>query len=173
MRTADLVVLDVAIRTLHLGEDLTDELLSPAQRSALEARRRSLAVANRCGTRAELAGELMDIRLVMGSSERLTPEQSKRKFDLEILDLSDVPFWAVVEAAAAYRRGDINDGKYRPRTGQLRKEAMRLARPFIEEAARIERVLLAPVAPVRPPAERKANLQKLSALLAELTVKSA
>ncbi len=38
---------------------------------------------------------------------------------------------------------------------------------------KIERVLLAPVAPVRPPAERKANLQRLTALIAELTTKSA
>lgn len=165
--------LDAAISVLHLGEDLTDELLTPTARSDLEARRQSLAMDNRWGTRGEIAQELMAIRLVMGASDRLTAEQAARKLEQQIFDLSDVPIWALAETARAYRRGDIGDGKWGPRSGQLRKEAMKLAAPFLEEAAKINRVLLAPVVEARSPAERKVTLQKLRALIADVTTKSA
>jgi hypothetical protein len=166
--------LDAALRALHLGEDLTDEIIGPAQRSRLESRKRSLEADLRCATRKEIGDALMSIRLVMGAAaDRLAPEQAARKLDIESLDLADVPLWALLESVKAYRRGETGDGKWRPKSGQLRKYAMQLARPFIEEAAKIDRVLSAPVAEVRPRAERKAMLDKLNALVGEVTKKSA
>jgi hypothetical protein len=85
--------------------------------------------------------------------------------------LSDVPLWALLESTKAFRRGDVGDGKWRPRSGQVRKLAMQLARPFIDEMAEIDRVLAAPIVKVRPPIERKAILDQLSALVSDLATK--
>ncbi len=173
MRASSRTALNFALRALHLGEDLTDEVLIPAERSSIEARRRSLATDMRWGTRAEIADGLKTVKLVMGGTERLTPEHAAKKLDLEILDLADVPLWAFLEAVKAFRRGDVGDGKWRPRSGQLRKLAMQLAQPFIDEMAQIDRVLSAPIAEARRPVERKAMLNKLSVLIADITTKTA
>jgi hypothetical protein len=173
MRASNRAALSVALCALHLGEDLTDEVLIPAERAGIEARRRSLARDMRWGTRAEIADVLKTIKLTMGGTERLTPEHAARKLDQEIHDLSDVPFWALLESAKAFRRGDVGDGKWRPRSGQLRKLAMQLAGPFIEEMAQMERVLAAPIVETRTPADRKVMLGKLRAVVSEFTKKSA
>lgn len=74
-----------------------------------------------------------------------------------IADLGDVPASMLREACARFRRGTIGDGRFAPKAGELRREALRLAEPWIAERARIERVLAARVLP--PPTEsRKADV---------------
>ena len=62
----------------------------------------------------------------------------------DVEDLADVSAWALESAARAYRRGEIEDGKWRPTAGQLRKEARRRENDVRAELYRINRLLNAP-----------------------------
>lgn len=60
-------------------------------------------------------------------------------------DLADVPGFALTKACANFRRGDVGDGKFVPKPGEIRKEAMRIAKPFLEEQARVRAVMSAEI----------------------------
>jgi hypothetical protein len=47
----------------------------------------------------------------------------------------EVPAFAPTEAATSFRRARAGDGKFVPKIGVLRKEALRLAQPFHDELA--------------------------------------
>jgi hypothetical protein len=86
-------------------------------------------------------------------------------------DLRDVPLWALWESADDFRRGKIGDGKMRPKTGQLRKDAKKRAESFDNEGALIDKVLSAPIAEKVPPmelAKRKEIAVRLRTLIADV-----
>ncbi len=65
-------------------------------------------------------------------------------------DLGNIPAPMLREACARFRRGDVGEGRFAPKAGELRKEALRLAGPWIAERSKITRVLNARVLPAIP-----------------------
>jgi hypothetical protein len=92
----------------------------------------------------------------------------------DVEDLADVPGWALVEAARAYRRGEVGDGKWRPTAGQLRKEAIKRATAVRGEVWRIKRLLDAPslTAPAPVYVEKGVGLQLLADMVTMLESKA-
>lgn len=76
-------------------------------------------------------------------------------------DLAGLPSFALSKACSRFRKAEIGDGKFVPKQGELRKEAMRIAQPYFEERTRVEAVMSAEV----PPApvsldERRATVER-------------
>jgi len=73
-----------------------------------------------------------------------------------IADLEDLPLWAVSAACRAYRRGDVGAGVFLPTPGELRKTAKTYTAPWVEERAKLSRIITARVlAPVSPESEQR------------------
>ncbi len=91
----------------------------------------------------------------------------------EISDMAEVPAFALADAAAAYRKGDIGDGKWRPTSGELVVEARRLAGTYYAELGKLSRVLGAPLLESQPgeriSKERWDELRGMAALVAAST----
>lgn len=80
----------------------------------------------------------------------------------DVDDLSDVSAWALEDAARAFRRGEIGDGKWRPTAGQVRKEARRRENEARAELYSIHRLLDAPaLSAPRPSYIPKAEVEAL------------
>lgn len=110
-----------------------------------------LAPATPAETLAEVTRLLRMMAMQGGSEAELTTVIASY-----IDDLGNVPAAMLREACGRFRRGEVGDGRFAPKAGELRREAMRLAEHWIAERARIERVLAARVLP--PPTEsRKAD----------------
>lgn len=58
-----------------------------------------------------------------------------------LVDLSDLPAWAVVGVLRKFRRGDIGDGRFAPTPAEIRKQVVIIAAHLETERKRIERVL--------------------------------
>jgi hypothetical protein len=64
-----------------------------------------------------------------------------------IADLEDLPLWAICEACKAFRRAQVGEGVFAPTPGELRKYAQGLTTAWIEERAKLQRILDARVLP--------------------------
>ena len=64
-----------------------------------------------------------------------------------VADLEDLPLWAVSAACRAYRRGDIGNGTFAPTPGEVRKRAKIYLDHWVDERAKLERILDARVMP--------------------------
>ena len=124
-------------------ESASTNTLAPGERSALESRRtelrRALAPSDDngiCSTLATLAK--------MGARSEHNPQVALGLVKQDIADLRHVPYFALAEAAAAFRQGEIGDGCWRPTSGQLAIEGGRRARAFQTELQKIGRVLESP-----------------------------
>lgn len=150
-----------ALDALHaqatFGE-VAGDLMNPESRTALILRRDLLAGAMRPASVGEIVAVMasLDGMIARGEGEREAAASARR--DLE--DLDGLPAWALEQAAIAFRRGDVGEGRFRPTAGELRREAMRRVGHMAEERGRIEKVLAARVIPERKPenAERRREL---------------
>jgi hypothetical protein len=73
-------------------------------------------------------------------------------------DLAGVPAFALSQACARFRKAEIGDGKFMPKQGEIRKEAMRIAKDFLEERARIQAIASAEVPPAPESPERRKQI---------------
>jgi len=137
---------------------IREERLPAALRARLERRREDVALALRPAPRERIAAVLasLDGMVARGESDAAEAEFAFRR---DVEDLVGAPEWALEAAAAAFRRGEVGEGKFRPTAGELRREASRRAAGYAEEAAKIERVLRARIeaapAPLGPERRRR------------------
>lgn len=75
------------------------------------------------------------------------PEELEAVVGVYVADLEDLPLWAVSAACRAYRRGDIGNGTFAPTPGEVRKRAKIYLDHWIDERAKLERILNARVIP--------------------------
>jgi hypothetical protein len=127
------------------GASLPAGALSSSARAALDSRQRQLKIALApCGPRVARA---IYASLANMAARALDddPETRRAIAAQEISDMAALPAFALADAAAAYRRGAIGDGKWRPTSGELIVEARRRANYFHVELEKLSRVLNAPV----------------------------
>jgi hypothetical protein len=167
--------LDVATsQTLSMivaqGGKLMAKDLPDAARQALSARQiclaEGLAPANDRQIRAVLA-TLAD----MPAAAESDPLKARFALERDILDLTGLPEWALADAARAYRRGEVGDGRWRPTAGQLARLAREKCAAARREHQEISRVLSAPLETeaLAGPEQRKAVLDMMRSLAAQLS----
>jgi hypothetical protein len=100
-----------------------------------------LAPASEVAINAELAA--LFVAMATGKADSAKETSTLHRIYRE--DLAELPGFALVKACANFRRGDVGDGKFVPKPGEIRKEAMRIAKPFLEERARVQAVMSAEV----------------------------
>lgn len=147
------------------------ELLPALLRHALMRRREILAAALQAAPREKILAVLASLD---GMVTRAENDLGEAKFAVrrDIEDLVGLPLWALEAAAAAFRRGDVGQGKFRPTAGELRCDARQRVQAYAEELAKIERVLRARVEPPKrepDPERRKALAAMLRAAAIAMT----
>lgn len=130
--------------------DLTTETLSVGARLGLESRSRELASALEAASPDRIRTILFTLEDMVARNE---PDAAMARYSIErdISDLSDMPEWALRWAAAAFRRAEIGDGKFRPTAGELRAAAVRKVEAVRAEQYRLDAVLRAKVPPPSKP----------------------
>lgn len=86
-------------------------------------------------------------------------------------DMVGLPMFAVVNACRAFRRGDVGNGRFAPTPGELRVQAKTYIAPWVDERAKLLRVLDAKVLAAPTPeseARREAALAHIRATLRQL-----
>lgn len=81
-------------------------------------------------------------------------------------DLAPIPFFALQQACARFRRGEIGDGVWVPTQGELANEARRIMRDFTDERAAITRVLSAKVVQAVDLGRRGENVESVRRMAA-------
>lgn len=134
-------------RALSLAEmmigsgDLKRGTLGEPARGALLKRLDELVLALAPCQAAKIPAILTQLDAMMApgdAGDALTVAQAK----LDLRDLSGLPEFALRGAIEAFRRGAVGDGKFRPRAGEIRLEALTRAQPFARERWRLEALKL-------------------------------
>ena len=160
-------VLAAALPFVSRNEPIPHSVFDLRARAGLIARRVELREGMKPGDAAKIGQVLMTFVDMRGGFRPASAEQANYLDRLRAVDLSEVPFWALAEAARAYRRGEIGTGITRPTAGQLRKLAEDRAAPLFTEMRDIERVLESPTAP-EPTEEDRARKKALAHRMREL-----
>lgn len=139
-------------------------------RQALAARHALLAEALTPANDHQVRAVLATLADMPAPSES---DPSKARFALErdLRDLNGLSAWALADAARAYRRGEVGDGRWRPTSGQLARLAREKCASVRREEQRISRVLSAPIQidAFAGPERRKAVLDLMRSLAVHLT----
>lgn len=133
--SAGLVALDSGL--------LCRETIPSVELAALRSRRQEIVDCLKPASRKTIAMVLASLA-GMASQAVSDADEAAAMARQDIDDLSDLSAWALESAARAFRRGEVDDGKWRPTTGQLRKEARRRENDVRAEWYKIGRLLDAP-----------------------------
>jgi hypothetical protein len=152
---------------LDLGESIPFNVLDRGLRDRLIAREAEIEAVMRPPTDDEISRLWLTFIDMRGGFKPSNAVEAHSIAKLRERDLSDVPLWAVAEAANAYRRGVIGAGSIKPPAGPIRKEAESRSSAFFAELALIRRVLTAHVAPA-PTVESAARRRELAQKLREV-----
>ena len=109
----------------------------------LRDRKADIAAALRPATRGAIAKVLASLN-GMPSQSVVNTQEMAAMLRQDVDDLEGLSEWALDAAARAFRRGEVGDGKWRPTTGQLRKEARARETQPRGEAYKIGKLLDAP-----------------------------
>lgn len=132
------------------GGELPPGALPDAARSGLRNRLADLRPALLPATREAVRAILTSLSSMPAQAES-DPDKLIYALERDVHDLSDLPEWALAAAARAYRKGEVGDGHWRPTAGELSKLAREKLRRWSEEAAQIDSVLRARIAPSSKP----------------------
>jgi hypothetical protein len=122
--------------------------LPASTRAAFERRRAELAAGLAPGPRDQVVAILASLDDMVARRDG-DADEARFAFRRDVEDLAHLPQWALAEAAAAFRRGEAGDGRFRPTAGELARAAALRMRPFGAELDKLQRVLSAPVDPPR------------------------
>lgn len=145
-------------------------MLNSSTRSGLARRRDDLREHARRGRPDEIIEALQSL-WEMGGRKAPSREVGEKTAVQKVIDLADVQVWALWEATDRFRRGDVGEGALKPKTGQLRREALRLAKPFEDEARMIDKVLAAPIVEEETSADRARRKAMAERVRAEINAK--
>jgi hypothetical protein len=151
------------------GEPIPAGVITLKIRARLIARRVALEEAMRPGTIQEIA-QLWSTMVEMRGVKAGSAAEARGLANRRAQDLSGCSLWAVCEAVAAYRRGQIGAGSMRPQPGMIGAEARRREAPLVRELVDLRLVLNAPTAP-EPTEDDAARKRTLAASLRELANK--
>lgn len=143
----------------------------PEMRRMLEARSDRLRIWLEPSGQERVLRSIASLYLSMSSRSGNDGEIKAEKRQLA-MDLADVPAFALSEACEAFRRGDIGDGKWVPKGGEIRVQAMKRVYPLSRERREIDAVLTATVVAPINRARREALITKANDLVSEMRAAS-
>lgn len=168
-----------AIRTARngAGQDQRGRLLVAPDRmpttaigAALQSRYRLIAGALDQRDRRQIGQAVVDMLATF--QRRSTDDEARVVAAAYVAVLSDLPPWAVMQAAMRFARGQVADHHpgFPPSAAELHREADRIVSPWRDERADIAAVLDALPAPPEPTQEeRERTIAKLQPVLDALT----
>lgn len=120
-----------------------------------------VAILDRWLAPAQPADLVSEVGKIMFMPSQSGADDTKALVKLYVMDLCDLPLFAVVKACTHFRHGD---GHWRPTQGEIRAKAIDFLADFHREKRRIESVLAAKVIEVRSDPERRRQVAELARL---------
>jgi hypothetical protein len=135
------------------------------ERAFLVRREADLSMALKPSTEGAALAEIVAMFAAM-RSKTASEDELVAVIEIYAKDVAPIPFFALQQACARFRRGEIGDGVWVPTQGELANEARQIMRDFTDERAAITRVLSAKVVQAVDLGRRGENVESVRRMAA-------